>query len=68
MTTKYATDYLFENNDFFTGMMLAFNLDGNFFNYDESNDEQESDAKAIENDWRVVGQDLIMAAVSYEQK
>jgi hypothetical protein len=68
MVKKYRTDYLFGNNSFIIGMASAFNLKGNFFDYDESENAQEADAKAIENDWGVVGQDLLEAAISYEQK
>ncbi|MCL2390793.1 MAG: hypothetical protein FWD54_07235 [Endomicrobia bacterium] len=58
MTKKYRTDFLFNDNNFLIGMGSAFNLCGNFFDYNESEDGSKADAKAIENDWGVIGQDL----------
>jgi len=65
---KYKTDFLFQKNNALVGAASAFNLAGNFFDYNTSGTENEADMKAIENDWGVVGQDLTKVISSYEPK
>ncbi|MCA6072809.1 MAG: hypothetical protein LE178_04665 [Endomicrobium sp.] len=56
---KYRTDYLFDDNSFIMGVASAFNLMGTFFDYNYCQTDQEADAKALENDWGVIGQGLL---------
>ena len=44
------------------------NIAGEYFTYDQSSDAQEADARAIECDWRVVGQDVRNAATELKRK
>jgi hypothetical protein len=65
---QYRTDYLFDKNNFLIGMLSAFNLSGNFFNYNFSETESEADSKAIANDWGVIGQDLLDVLKGYNEQ
>jgi hypothetical protein len=56
--SKYKTDFLFGKNSALIGAGTAFNLAGNFFDYNSSETPEIADAKAIANDWAVIGQDF----------
>ncbi len=57
------TDYLFVRPSFFRGMARVLDIAGTLRNseYNISSTPEESDAKAILNDWLMVGQDLAEA-------
>lgn len=56
---KYSTFYLFKHQgSFLTGTATLLNIRGDFFEYNYSKSGAEADAKAIENDWGVIGQDI----------
>jgi len=54
----YTTYVLFPRNSFGIGLGSTFNIAGNYYKFNYSKTDQEADAKAIENDWGVIGQDL----------
>lgn len=55
---NYSTDMLLPKADFWTGVASVFNLGGNYFRPDNKLTGWQQDALALENDWRVIGQDL----------
>jgi hypothetical protein len=56
--SKYKTDFLFGENSLLIGAASSFNLYGGFFDYAVSDTPESADAKAIANDWGVIGQDF----------
>lgn len=65
---KYKTDFLFSDSSFVIGMGSAFNLAGNYFEYNTSETPEKADIKAIENDWNIIGEDLRIAFLEQIQK
>ena len=55
---KYKTTFLFRRTSFLIGCGSVFNVSGNYFVFNYSKSGLQADAKAIENDWDVIGQDL----------
>ena len=55
---SYSTSFLFPKNSFRIGMGSIFNISGNYYSFTYSESAQEADARAIENDWGVIGQDI----------
>lgn len=56
---RYSTFFLFkQQGSILTGVATILNIGGNFFDYNYSETDKDADAKAIENDWGVVGQDI----------
>ncbi|MDL1914127.1 MAG: hypothetical protein FDW93_06370 [Bergeyella sp.] len=59
MKTKKSTAFIFPRNSFIIGMGSVLNIFGSYFSYDRLKDDpRETDAKAIANDWYMVGQDF----------
>ena len=55
------TTFLTADTTFVTGMASALSLDGGFYKFNTSRTRAAADAKAINNDWRMIGQDLMNA-------
>jgi len=56
---EYNTFHLLkQQGSFLTGVATILNIQGNFFEYNYSKTDKEADAKAMENDWGVIGQDI----------
>lgn len=55
---KFMSDFLFSTPNFLIGAGSVINIAGNYYNFNESDSESEADAKAIENDFKMVGQDI----------
>ena len=55
---RYATDFLFSTPSFLSGAGTVINLAGNYYEFNASDSGFEADKKAIENDFRMVGQDI----------
>lgn len=55
---KYITDFLFSTPSFLSGAGTVINLAGNFYEFNSSDSGFEADEKAIENDFRMIGQDI----------
>jgi len=55
---RYVTDFLFSTPSFLSGAGTVINLAGNYHKFNASNSGFEADKKAIENDFRMVGQDI----------
>jgi hypothetical protein len=57
-TDQFNTDFLFTTPSYLTGAATAFNLAGNFYEFNESETGNDADCKAIGNDFNIVGNDL----------
>jgi hypothetical protein len=55
---NYRSDYLFAKPSFLIGMGSVFNIGGNYFSFNNSYNDSEADAKAMQSDWGVVGLDI----------
>lgn len=55
---RYSTDFLFSTPTLLSGAGTVINLAGNFYEFNTSERDFEADEKAIENDFRMVGQDI----------
>ena len=58
MNPKARTDFLFSKPSFWVGFGSAMNLCGGYFAFNWTQTPQEADARALRNDWAVVGEDL----------
>lgn len=62
MKDKFAcTDFLFSKTSFFIGASSAFNLPGNFYDFNYSKTGLAADHSAIQCDWKLVGDDFSSA-------
>jgi hypothetical protein len=57
-TDNFSTDFLFTTPTFLTGAATIFNLNGNFYDYNESGSGREADCMALGNDFDIIGNDL----------
>lgn len=64
---KYRTDSLFASSSFVLGFFSIFNLGGNYFPFRISSSGGETDTKAMETDWGVVGEDIRTAIRSFQK-
>ncbi len=55
---KYRTDFLFRRTSALIGAGSVFNLGGNYFKYNFSENADDADMNAIESDWRMIGDDM----------
>ncbi len=55
---RYTTDFLIAQPSFLSGAARIFDLFGTFDDYNESSSPGEADARAMNNDWNVILQDL----------
>ena len=55
---RIKTDFLFPTPSFIIGMGSAFNLFGNYYHYNTLPTGEEADARALRNDFEMVGQDI----------
>ena len=55
---RYTTGFLFSTPSFLSGAGTVMNLSGNFYDFNASETGFEADQKALENDFRMVGQDI----------
>ncbi len=55
---RFKTDFLLPKNNFWVGMGSVLNISGNYFEYDYSRSDSESDRKALISDWFNVGEDF----------
>lgn len=55
---RYITGFLFSTPSFLSGAGTVINLAGNFYEFNSSDSGFEADEKAIENDFRMIGQDI----------
>jgi len=55
---RYTTGFLFSNPSFLSGAGTVMNLAGNYYEFNSSETGFEADEKAIENDFRMIGQDI----------
>lgn len=56
--SRYRTTRLFHRATMLDGFASVFSVSGNYFDFNYSDSGEESDRKAIENDWGVIGDDL----------
>lgn len=64
---RFYTDFLVADDSFLTGMGTIFNLDGNFYRYNRSGTTSAADARAIRQDFAMIGQDIRDVAESVEK-
>jgi hypothetical protein len=55
---RYTTGFLFSTPSFLSGAGTVINLGGNFYDFNSSESGFEADEMAIENDFRMIGQDI----------
>lgn len=55
---SYKTDFLLPKNNFLVGLGSVLNIAGNYFDYSYSKSEKQADFKAIQSDWKNIGDDL----------
>lgn len=53
-----GSDFLFAVPSFLRGVASALDIGGTFVEYNQSSSPQEADAKALQSDWVMVGNDL----------
>jgi hypothetical protein len=58
MNQQIPTDFLASTSTFLGGMAMAFNVAGNFHDYNRMKTPVEADAYALASDWIMVGQDI----------
>ncbi len=64
---QYNTfDLLKSTGSFYLGMGTVLNISGNYFDYNYSDSQFEADARALENDWGVVGNDINKSLREFE--
>ena len=69
MKKKYVPNKLFAVPSFVGGMASVIDLGGILHkDYNSSKTECEADSKALQNDWRAVGDDINNSISNYEQK
>ena len=68
MNKRVKTDFLFAQPSLASGAARAFDLWGQFDEYNRSETPAEADAKAIASDWLVIGQDLYDAIEQNESE
>jgi hypothetical protein len=55
---RYTSGFLFSSPSFLSGAGTVINLAGNFYEFNSFDSGFEADEKAIENDFRMIGQDI----------
>jgi hypothetical protein len=68
MTKKYKTNILFPRASALQGIGSIFNVAGNYFDFNYSKSGEEADQKAIEDDWGVIGDDILAIEKKVRQK
>lgn len=63
---KYSTDFLLGKNNFWVGLGSILNLQGTYFEYNNSKSDNEADNKALYSDWQNVGNDIEKAINKFE--
>lgn len=63
---KYNTDFLLGKNNFWVGLGSVLNLQGVYFDYNDSKSSKEADNKALYSDWQNVGNDIEKATNEFE--
>ena len=61
------TSYLYAVPSFLGGMAQTLDIGGTLRVYNSSETPAEADAKAMRNDWKAVGKDLMSSMQKYEQ-
>ncbi len=56
--TISSSSRLYSKPSFLIGLGSILNIAGNYFDYNYSESEMDADNNAIENDWKLIGQDL----------
>ena len=64
---RVYTDFLVADDSFMGGVGAIFNIDGNFYRYNRSASPQAADARAIRQDFAVIGQDIMDVAQAVTQ-
>lgn len=65
---KYRSDFLFEKISFSESFFSIFNFWGNNVKINDSRSEEEADAKALQNDFAMVGKDINNAMENFNKQ
>lgn len=68
MNNRLSTDFLAASGSVLIGMGSIFNLPGVYFSYNRSSSAQSADARAISQDFAMIGQDIADVLVSEQTK
>lgn len=69
MKTKYTPHKLFAEPSLIEGFASVLDLGAVLHkDYNSSDTELEADVKALQNDWRAVGEDIAMSILRHEQE
>ena len=63
---EVRTDFLFADESFLTGMASVLDIGGSSTRFNTSDTASEADAKALNNDWAMIGNDIKNAVSSFE--
>jgi len=63
----FSDDFLFSDMSFIIGMGSAFNIPGNYYQFNWSDSDEEADIIAISSDWKAVG-NYIRKAINQNNK
>jgi hypothetical protein len=66
--SKYVSNKLFANPSFISGFSSVLDIGNTLQEYNTSKTEAEADKKALQNDWRAVGEDIIFSILRYEKE
>jgi hypothetical protein len=58
MTTKFCSDFLYVRPTFLNGIGSVLNIGGEYYSYNFSPSPSEADARALANDWKMIGSDF----------
>lgn len=65
---RNKSTFLFACPSFAEGVARVMDLGSTLQIYNESKSEKEADLKALKNDWKAVGEDILYAIDKYERK
>ncbi len=65
---RYRTSYLFPKPTIIQGVGSIMNIAGNHYHFHYTSSPEEADFKAIENDWGMVGNDILKASQKVEDE
>jgi len=68
MNSKVKSDFLFAQPSFASGAARVLDMWGQFDDYNRTETTLEADARAIDADWLIVGQDLSDAILNHEDE
>jgi hypothetical protein len=65
---QLATDYLTPSGSFLLGVASAFAISGGFFQVNGSSDSNSADARALRQDFAMIGQDITQGREKFDRE